>query len=116
MITEEQIIENNILIANFLGWEFHGEPFNVWYVNGVELQGEFEFHSSWDWLMKVVEKIENMPLIYPIYYLNVRISQGYVEIEGLKTRIFRNTSVEGDKLTAVYLAIVDFIKVFNTIK
>ena len=45
-------IESNKLIAEFMGVEFmeaslDGDDFNL------------QFHTSWDWLMPVIEKIEN---------------------------------------------------------
>jgi len=78
-IQEQQIIEGNKLIAEFMGGERHWlngmkEPFTddtIWgyYDVGVNitstysgrpiaLVNDLKYHTSWDWLMPVVEKIE----------------------------------------------------------
>jgi hypothetical protein len=71
-MSNEEILEGNKLIAEFMGFEFtkHG---NVWIPNlypkevhrpnsgettfGIE---NLLFNSSWDWLMPVVEKIGSL--------------------------------------------------------
>ena len=59
--------ENNKLIAEFMGWEY--DENNDWYftphrvevTDGIydnEVPSDlFEFHSDWDWLMPVVNRI-----------------------------------------------------------
>ena len=135
-MTNEEIIEGNILIAEFMGLR-HFNPLgyslrrdgsenyfvefpkyeNIQFNNLVQeddVHYYLKFHSSWDWLMNVVEQIESLPCISTSYYFNVRISQGYIEIEGLiGEKIFRNSSIENGKINALWLAIVDFIKLFN---
>jgi hypothetical protein len=131
------------LIAKFMGFEigevgyFGMDDETKWQVDneklldelGIEAVGkyavnrhskiwsEFEYlkySSDWNWLMPVVEKIEGLHSIFEHYYLNVRISQGYVQIEGVKGhRIYFNTSVEGGKIKATYKAVVEFIKYYN---
>ena len=69
--------ENNKLIAEFLNWEFDdlSETFETPFLKLVEPQAfgdeqfscklqdfELEFHSDWNWLMQVVEKILNVSL------------------------------------------------------
>ena len=71
MEKEKQIIENNRLIAEFMGWVltngFEGDirynvPKKVFtdprlcYIEPARML----YHSSWDWLMPVVEKIESI--------------------------------------------------------
>ena len=68
----DNIIENNKLIAEFLEWEFDdlSETFETPFLKLVEPQAfgdeqfscklqdfELEFHTDWNWLMKLVEKI-----------------------------------------------------------
>jgi hypothetical protein len=43
--------ENNKLIAEFMGYPYFLSD------SGVDSWGDDEFHQSWDWLMPVVEKI-----------------------------------------------------------
>ena len=71
----ENIIENNKIIAEFLDWEFDdlSETFETPFLKLVEPQAfgdeqfscklqdfELEFHTDWNWLMKLVEKIESL--------------------------------------------------------
>ena len=73
----ENIIENNKLIAEFLNWEFDdlSETFETPFLKLVDSHAfgddqfscklqdfELEFHSDWNWLMQVVEKILNVSL------------------------------------------------------
>lgn len=57
--------ENNILIAEFMGWQLQDNPKDRWYgsyrkPNGILHKNTnkepMQFHSSWDWLMPVVKK------------------------------------------------------------
>ena len=51
-------MKNNKLIAEFM--QESSEGFNLYDYNGCHYKvGELMFHTSWDWLMPVVEKIEN---------------------------------------------------------
>lgn len=52
-------MENNKLIAEFMGWD-----------NGII---ELKFHASWDWLMPVVEKIEQVHEGVPQELMNVSL-------------------------------------------
>lgn len=73
--TKTNIVENNKLIAEFMGWTKRGcdylyprefyylyQPYNIYEFEGGQYNYEedetgLKFHSSWDWLMPVVEKI-----------------------------------------------------------
>ena len=124
----DNIIENNKIIAEFLDWEFDdlSETFETPFLKLVDphafgdeqysckLQDfELEFHSDWNWMMRVVEKIENLQDENNCAIYNVQIEQCFVEI------IINHTSetiVEVDsnsKIQAVYNACVEFIKWYN---
>ena len=124
----ENIIENNKLIAEFLNWEFDdlSETFETPFLKLVDphafgdeqfsckLQDfELEFHSDWNWLMRLVEKIENLQDENNCAIYNVQTEQCFVEI------IINHTSetiVEVDsnsKIQTVYRACVEFIKWYN---
>ncbi len=77
MTKEADIKGNNALIAQFMGWRkssyttypdgteiVHSLALGDKYVNYFE--AELKYHSSWDWLMPVVEKISEHH--YPEYY------------------------------------------------
>jgi hypothetical protein len=45
--------ENNKLIAEFMGSNLNG-------LESWQYEEELQYHTSWDWLMPVVEKIDNL--------------------------------------------------------
>lgn len=68
-------LENNILIAEFMGKKIiSADEFNKlgeWSYTGVNSKVEWgiieylKYHSSWDWLMSVIQKIKFMNLEDP---------------------------------------------------
>ena len=112
-------IEGNKLIAEFMGvkpvdgfyngWELHkaGLPFSYGAMgNGTS---DPKFHSSWDWLMPVVEKVESLGFETSIYHLpqvlnTVKIISGRNDVIGVN----RKTKIE-----ATWLAVTEFIKWYN---
>lgn len=112
--------ENNKLIAEFMGrcgkrdttlWTFKGIDYillegDIWY-----RLSEAKFNSSWDWLMRVVEKIESL-----LYYteINKKIAgYHYVHItnsDGFGVHVFGSNLT---KIGAVYTAVVKFITWYN---
>ena len=124
----ENIIENNKMIAEFLDWEFDdlSETFETPFLKLVDPQAfgdeqfscklqdfELDFHTDYNWLIKVVEKIENLQDENNCAIYNVRIEQCFVEII---INHISETIVEVDsnsKIQAVYQACVEFIKWYN---
>lgn len=90
--------ENNELIAKWMGWVYRSDPFNDWFVDGIPLGKNLQFHSSWNWLMPVVEKIGDLYLDFP-----GRVSD------------FMRMSI-GTPIDEVYKAVVEFIRWFNETK
>ena len=87
--------ENNKLIAEFMG--------------GYETEEFEDYHSDWNWLMEVVDKIESMDFV-----LNIR--QGHVSIvnNSGKTPFYTGSDiVEKSKIESVYNTCVEFIKWYN---
>ena len=103
------IIENNKLIAKFMGFTvnfgfnkngvlFHGEHINL---------GKLKHHDEWDWLMEVVEKIESLGN-------DILITSNYIQITYDKGEKFITIELEGNiKIFAVYNACIEFIKWYN---
>ena len=115
----KNIVENNKLIAEFMGLSYCKKHlYEGWYKNHehnhrlCDFNG-LKYHSDWNWLMRVVEKIENLQDENSCAIYNVQIEQCFVEI------IINHTSetiVEVDcnsKIQAVYQACVEFIKWYN---
>lgn len=73
----------------------------------------FKFHSSWDWLMKCFDKIENLPCGDDGYYfVDSRMGTTSVKCSnGNQTRIVALYEMgEEDRLTKAYKTILQFIK------
>ena len=109
------IKEGNRLIAEFMGRcgkvNRHLYYVNIPTVKWVTIE-EMQFHSSWDWLMPVVEKIESITetsdgIIYHLY--DVVIRQHSCEIESADIHAGGFPS----KMEATYWAVVEFIEWYN---
>ena len=115
---EEEYNEGNKLIAEFMGLEKN--DFGYWvnkdYLFGAQLKlfdFELKFHSSWDWLMPVVEKIEKDMDMW------IRIERDYIfvcrfnDYSGIISSSNTFTHNKG-KIYGVWLAVVEFIKWYNS--
>ena len=118
-----ETIEGNKLIAGFMGHEVMEEEA---FLSGDYEQGKdmtnirvdvsLRYHESWDWLMPVVEKIEDIQdgnegdsIRGHIY--EVTIKQGnIVTIQGDGCSIWADAS---PKILSVWIAVVEFIKWYN---
>ena len=125
----ENIIENNKIIAEFLDWEFDdlSETFETPFLKLVDPQAfgdeqfscklqdfELEFHSDWNWLMSVVEKIENLQDENNCAIYNVQIEQSFTEIIDNHTSETIIYDIDADsKIEAVYNTVIEFIKWYN---
>ena len=54
-MTDQQIIDNNKLIAEFMGYRHKGKPMAFMAINYKKL-----YHKDWNWLMPVVEKMNKI--------------------------------------------------------
>lgn len=119
----DEIIEGNKLIAEFMGYKL-SDTFSPalppHYINeeGETITGyidtELKYHSSWDWLMTVIEKIQSIDITpapnYTCYRIEI-VVQGYVKISGFPmSSITTNVSNAGGLINAVWLAVVEFTK------
>lgn len=128
--------ENNILIAQFMGYK-KMHPENTSYYNTDRNHELFiddsKYHSDWNWLMKVVEKIENLKInkfAKHLYRGDVKPIEGHfwfqtckdvVEIYASVYYWQHNNQINGltqeftgkNKLEATYNACVEFIKWYN---
>ena len=93
-MTQEEILEGNKLINAFMGY-----PYNMT-KNGYPEQ--VIYHSSWDWLMPVVEKIESLRYEVAIHSTWCNINRGTSNDLGY---------IGGEtKIEAVYKGVIHFIK------
>ena len=95
-MTHQEIIENNKLIAEFMG----KEP-----ITGLEA-----YDTSWDWLMPVKHKIELLDEV-----VDFSIGTCFVNIELVFGCDIAQTiyDTDVDPIFKVWLAVVDFIKWYN---
>ena len=107
------IIENNRLIAEFLGYNEEIVNDEVYFTLPDMLESlsdeELHYHSDWNWLMEVVEKIESINFV-------VNIREGHVSIlnNGSKPPFYTKSDfVEESKKEAVYNTCIEFIKWYN---
>ena len=121
----EKIIENNKLIAEFMGWKTHpiyGEGYlinkdrnrKVPYWSGVAYQNSidsFEYEFSWDWLFPVLEKINSCGCIIEIsmcFNIDCRIC-----VIGDKQEKTINIYSELNGIDGAYDCVIQFIKYYN---
>ena len=111
--------ENNKMIAEFM--QLPTEIFqprgiinygidNSWYE-----EHELSYHTSWDWLMPVVEKIENTNL-FPTAENAVNVTIGatlYCVIQDSYGEELEIVGQDKTKLLSVYQAVVEFINQYN---
>ena len=113
----KNIVENNKLIAKFL-WYSQPHPdypnTSYWYKKDCQPLTTLLFHSDWNWLMKVVDKIESFVLNDDNSF-NVTIgATNYCVIQDSYGEIYENIEdSEETKLLTVYKAIIKFIKWYN---
>lgn len=142
MTIKEETEEWNRLIAEFMGWKliipkYKGwkSIFNkydrpvYWIKKGVRvyIPKHMEFHSSWDWLMQVVEKIESIHSKHHGYF-GVHISSNSCSIQGTNLHLSLKDPKYGyvytsdteaifsTKLQSTFYNVVAFIKWYNLVK
>ncbi len=130
---KEEILKYNPLIAKFMGYEYEigeGTQPTGWYtlIKSTLINDSFrreylcrndlemKYHKSWNWLMNVVEEIEeNTP--YKINILECEceiysmVSDGFITSKNSVIDKSRDTKIE-----AVYESIVEFIEWYNSKK
>ena len=129
--------ENNKIIAEFMIKQEPTENFCVGSIGqevgvftGIKTEyfkyEDLKFHSDWNWLMEVVEKIENLPsrTLQGINYLGnevkiykaINTNTHYCEINLVKESGYRIVSIQFNKeskIKSVYDACLEFIKWYN---
>jgi hypothetical protein len=118
---EQSIIAGNKLIMDFLGWKHHsGDVY--WFPNLYPSQehytgettfnvDEARFHSSWHWLMPVIEKIESLGFTVTLQYYQCQIfdnSKKYPD-----SRII-DADFKDTKLENAWDGVIGFIRWYNS--
>lgn len=114
----KNIVESNKLIAEFLNVKMHPcETIEKLKFLSMEERGlyngyfveDLKYHEDWNWLMKVVEKIESLDFIFEI--LSTRVDIADYRVIAFKKRF--EPIIKETKIEAVYNACVEFIKWYN---
>lgn len=126
-MTEEMTIEQqNEMIARFMGAKIINDTdYNSILYRFENMKPgdcylhQMKYHSSWDWLMPVVEKIEALAFQVQIgneWFCTIsRFEEGETPFDG----IYISTEVDPiygkvkSKITGVFLAVFQFIKWYN---
>jgi len=115
-MTKLETLENNELIAVFDGAEYVNDapeeyPDGYYCWDGPPLPEDFEYLTSWDWLMHVVAKIENTKTeegeFYEVYIVG---KECFIHCDS--DNITR-AHYEETKLGSVCGAVLEFIKWYN---
>ena len=103
----------NKLIAEFMGLDsfkdslasLHQGKINV----DVDVYEQAQYHTSWDWLMPVVEKIESLG--YELIIAESRCKINHNTDHSIEEVI--NIDIIGSKIEATYQVVVEFINEYN---
>jgi len=124
LIMKNEVKENGILIALFMGAEYCNDNTKE-FPNGYYMHDEFDelepkdwrFHYSWSWLMPVVDEIETIDdFRFDIQIQNDRCTifdTGVKHLTYDEPKIILNIMLVGEKIIAVYKAVINFIKWYN---
>lgn len=125
---DQQIIDNNKLIAEFDGWKKSdlGPGIYTHTPTSTEIHSRymftirktFNYHKDWNWLMPVVEKIEALKVVktFNIGYNKNHDLLNDVSIYTSTTKKLIISSLQehkNSKIKATYFAIIEFIKWYN---
>jgi hypothetical protein len=117
-MTQEEIIEGNKLIAEFMGLHFH----KIGWVDKYHIDGNYEsiildYNWSWDWLMPVVEKIYKLPSTNEYYGFSFVMHNSTFRF-GIDNRNEQGLTLHTSKkdepfILGTWLAVIEFIKWYN---
>lgn len=112
--TNETITQGNRLIAEFMG--FYGNPTTKEPITSIEKDSKY--HSSWDWLMPVIEKIESINSIKDqsttdYFFQATNFIQNYTASIMSRDNLLI-VEAEGEaRIDASFNAVVEFIEWYN---
>ena len=102
-------IESNKSICGFMGSH---QIKDTYFINGMYMnlkESDLKYHSDWNWLMEVVGKIENLG--FEFFIVESRCKIAHNTDNSIETII--DFEIVGSKIEAVYMAVIEFIKLYN---
>lgn len=124
-MTNQQIIDGNKLIAEFMGAQIKGDSVffiehPAYYIKDgsgfLAYEDELFYRERFDWLMPVVEKIESLEYKVNIerYGTIIRHSAEHAPFYILRTDISECSIINPKKIEHTYSAVIQFIQWYNT--
>ncbi len=116
-MNEQEILENNKLIAEFMGCKQVDDSYEIDclpFAGHINSNGYgLHYNSSWDWLMPVVEKIENIEISeFKPFAVNIECAECTIkDYRGMTDSV--SYCENSTKIEATWLAVVEFIKWYN---
>jgi len=102
-------MKNNKLIAEFMGWTEDMDSIthegDKWWSS----PDTHKYHTSWDWLMPVVEKIDEVSDENTLF----KIEYNRAFVEDIENYYIFIDVTASSRLEATYKAVVEFIKKHN---
>ncbi len=123
---DEEILDSNKLIAIFMGGEYKkifcgidNTSENVFYMPNSHItdyvkdfKNGIPYHSSWDFLMPVVEKVRDSNCIVSIRF-NRQLATTNTCIACFEKKWVKDIEEHGVGITSTYLAVLEFVKWYN---
>lgn len=110
-------VENNKLIAEFLGYSQPHPDYpdtTYWYKKDCQPLTILLFHSDWNWLMGVIEKIESLPAMKDNGNFFFEINQDSVTVfNSTRMDIVIEVIGQGSRINNTYQAVIEFIQWYN---
>ena len=115
-MTTEQIVEGNKLIADFMNYPKEGEGSTYYYaMKHCYENNNMKYHTSWGWLMPVVEMIESIGQSYVEFgkkHCRIQPILYNPKKDCMEWQILHETQC-ATKIEAVYTAITSFLTWYN---
>jgi hypothetical protein len=118
---QQEIIDGNKLIAEFIEMEnvIYGDTGVTYYKNNIPYQTfKLEFHSSWDWLIPIMQKIGTLGFMVTLEF-DEKPYLTYISIKDNSTATYidedyedRDYEIESD-IHLAWFNVVNFIKWYN---
>lgn len=119
ILINKEIENGNIFISDFLNLKQNKYFVNPLDKNNVLEASDLLYHSDWNWLMRVIKKIEsirektNFEFISEGYTVKIQSSGCTIESvlnnPELMPQKYNQTVWEKDKLTSTWIAVINFI-------
>lgn len=121
LMTNEEIKQGNQLIADFMSVILEGnDRSGYWYVGEgvpVPFSQHLGYHSSWDWIMPVINKINQLGKEFSLAifknYISCTVEKGGKFYKNFSYSYAEYITSEQNCITAAFKLVVHFIQWYN---